>query len=150
MGSSWRRSAFTCRHPQRLITGSGMGDLSQGPRTIKAGARTLYRRGEPIGTSRLAPGLSQKRYRDGRFGCAGARPVMWVKVSLPLDHEFGHPAIATWIEADPTATVARPSWLGAAVLSAVAWDPGRCPASFAWSGPLLGRGGVHGQTNFSL
>jgi len=28
-----------------------MGDLSQGPRTIKAGARTLYRRGEPIGTS---------------------------------------------------------------------------------------------------
>jgi hypothetical protein len=28
-----------------------MGDQSQGPRTIKAGARTLYRRGEPIGTS---------------------------------------------------------------------------------------------------
>ena len=28
-----------------------MGDLSQGPRTIKAGARTLYRRGEPISTS---------------------------------------------------------------------------------------------------
>ena len=29
------------------------GDLSQGPRTIKAGARTLYRRGERISTSDL-------------------------------------------------------------------------------------------------
>jgi hypothetical protein len=28
-----------------------MGNLSQSPRTIKTGARTLYRRGEPISTS---------------------------------------------------------------------------------------------------
>src|SRR6185436_10617396 len=38
-------------HPERLIAGSGMGNLSQSPRTIKTGARTLYRRGEPISTS---------------------------------------------------------------------------------------------------
>ena len=31
---------------------------------------------------------------------------MWVKVSLSrLDHQFGHPAIVTWVEADPPATV---------------------------------------------
>ena len=42
-----------------------MGDLSQGPRTIKAGARTLYRRGEPISTSDRLSGLSHKRFVTG-------------------------------------------------------------------------------------
>jgi hypothetical protein len=52
MGSSWRRSGFTCQ-PSRTADkrALGWGPQPEPERTIKTGARTLYRRGEPIGTS---------------------------------------------------------------------------------------------------
>ena len=81
MAARGRGQRSLASQPERLIARSGMGDLSQGPRTIKAGARVVpSRRANQY--VRLASGLSQKRYRDDRFGCAGARPVIWVKVSL--------------------------------------------------------------------
>ncbi len=82
MGSSWVRSAFTCQPPRtadnRLWDGEPLPE-PENHQDWRAHVVSSRRANQHV---QLASGLSQVCYRDGRCGCAGARPVMWVKVSL--------------------------------------------------------------------
>ena len=83
-----------------------MGDPSQGPRTKGWCAHVVpSRRANQY--VRLASDVSQNVPLPGRSirlrGCPAGD--VGEGVVEPLDHQFGHPAIVTWVEADPPATV---------------------------------------------
>ena len=107
MGSSWLRSAFTCQPPRtadsRLWDGGPQpgAENHQGWRAHVVSSR---RANQYVSTGfRSVP----KRSLPGRSMRMRGCPAGDVSEGVvePLDHQFGHPAIVTWVEADPPATV---------------------------------------------